>query len=93
MDPVPTLVIGHTHEVRNDALRAITAIPPVFATSPSYINTGSAGRFANLIWCAELTGTGQHIISWSEVDGKLKKITWKNDNGMLVHDQVIWIDM
>lgn len=91
MEEVPILVLGHTHEVRKDAERTVGIAGSV--TSPSYINTGSAGRFANLIWCSELTGTDQHIVSWSEVDGKLKKIIWENANGMLVHEQVLWIDI
>lgn len=90
MNEVPILVVGHSHEVRNNASRTIGN--SIF-TSPSYINTGSAGRFANLIWCAELTGNDQHIVSWSEVDGKLKKITWKNQKGVLKHDTVTWIDL
>ena len=90
MNVVPTLVIGHTHEVRNDAARTIGASS---VTSPCYINTGSAGRYANLIWCAELTKIDQRIVSWSEVDGKLKKIIWKNNHGVLKHHQVVWIDL
>ncbi|MEJ7588725.1 MAG: hypothetical protein WKI04_14285 [Ferruginibacter sp.] len=89
LDPVPILVLGHTHEVRYDAAGLSGSS---ISNSPGYINTGSAGRFANLIWCAELTATGQCIVSWSEVNGRLKKITWKNDHGILKHDLVTWIN-
>ena len=70
MNVVPTLVIGHTHEVRNDAARTIGASS-----------------------VTELTKIDQRIVSWSEGDGKLKKIIWKNNHGVLKHHQVVWIDL
>ena len=44
------------------------------------------------MWCVEIEGTEHRICSWSRVDGKLKKITWRSDGHRLVHDAVDWVD-
>jgi hypothetical protein len=95
--PLPKLVLGHTHEPRQNA---------VFPSDPGeaepweqadtgagivYLNSGSAGRYENLIWCVEIRGEDDRICSWSRVDGKLKKITWRSDGDQLVHDEIEWI--
>jgi hypothetical protein len=94
--PMPKLIIGHTHEPRQNA---------VFPTDPGeaepweqpdthegwyYLNCGSAGRYENLIWCVEIRGGDDRICSWSRVDGKLKKITWKSEGSELRHDEIEW---
>lgn len=71
--PETKLVLGHTHEPRKNSIN------PDFNSDSAvdyYLNTGSAGRFENLIWAVEISGNEDRIISWSRVDGRLKKITW-----------------
>ena len=63
---------------------------PTPAPGAIYLNSGSAGRYENLIWCVELRGDSDRICSWSRVDGKLKKITWKSEGDQLVHDEIEW---
>ena len=40
------------------------------------MNTGSAGRFENLIWCIEITGSTAHVYSWSNA-GTASKIAMR----------------
>jgi hypothetical protein len=40
----------------------------------------------------EIEGTEDRICSWSRVNARLKKITWRSDGDSLVHDTVDWID-
>lgn len=99
---IPKLVLGHTHEPRQNSVNAATG-----DIAPFYLNTGSAGRFSNLIWCVEIVGETDRIVSWSRVDGRLKKIIWRSEHSSttttdpigrtttqhrsdLVHDSVEW---
>jgi len=60
----PTLVLGHTHEARKNA------VGPNGKQCANYINSGSAGRFQNLIWGVEI-----------DPDGTSTIVTWHNDSG------------
>lgn len=81
---IPKVIIGHTHEPRQNSLKA-KGDPPSSAYH-WYLNSGSAGRYENLIWCVEVFADVEKIVSWSNVDGKLKKIVWKSDGDKLIHD-------
>ncbi|HAA14879.1 MAG TPA: hypothetical protein DCE41_25590 [Cytophagales bacterium] len=85
---IPKVIIGHTHEVRQDASSSSELSLP--GEGAVYLNSGSAGRFQNLIWCIEIDGDVERIISWSGVDKKLKKITWEQEGDRLVHKKVDW---
>ncbi len=87
----PKIIIGHTHEPRQNAVFPGTIN---LDKAPYFLNTGSAGRYANLIWCVEIDGDEERICSWSKVDGKLKKIPWRSEEYFLLHDQehIEWID-
>lgn len=71
--PVPTrpkLVLGHSHEVRfnpvHNELQFNNMIPELFTDLYTYyFNTGSAGRFENLIWALEIEDNVPTIVSWS----------------------------
>ncbi|TAN60612.1 hypothetical protein EPN18_08180 [bacterium] len=54
----PKLVLGHSHEVR---------AKPLYNNENYkwYYNTGSAGRFENLIWGLEIVNGVATVISWS----------------------------
>lgn len=84
----PTLILGHTHEPRKNSIN-----PNTNAACTYYMNSGSAGRYENLIWCVEVLPTSERICSWSRVDGKLKKINWRSSGNQLVYDDtdVEWI--
>lgn len=69
--PIPKLVLGHTHEPRDHAAH------PEDGPTYWYLNSGSAGRFSNLIWAVEITESEDRIVSWSHDKGQLKKITWE----------------
>ncbi len=85
----PTLILGHTHEPRKNAV-----FPNASKAAPTYyLNSGSAGRYENLIWCVEIEGNADRICSWSQVNGQLKKITWKSAGNQLVHDAVQMISV
>jgi hypothetical protein len=90
--PIPKLIIGHTYEPRQSA---------VFPVDPDqrepgersgnnsgvyYLNSGSAGRRQNLIWCIEITGNVDTIVSLSRIDGRPTRIAWRSDGDTLVHD-------
>lgn len=60
------LIIGHTHEPR---LNSRTGVNNDNIVS-NYINTGSAGRFDNLIWGVELIDGKEKVISWTNIGGK-----------------------
>lgn len=82
---VPTLVLGHTHEPRQNAIRLEDGVnhPCDF-----YLNSGSAGRFENLIWCVEIRGQQDYIVSWSfDKEQKLRKTTWKSVKGKLTYTE------
>ena len=40
----------------------------------------------------EIEGTEDRICSWSRVNARLKKITWRSAGDSLVHDAFDWID-
>lgn len=71
--PIPKLVLGHTHEPRRNAVD-----PSRDQQYPFYLNSGSAGRFENLIWAVEITPTEDRIVSWSRVKGRLRKTIWRD---------------
>lgn len=64
---IPKVVLGHTHEPRQGSVAG--TIAPV----PYYLNSGSAGRFRNLIWCVEVTPSEDRIVSWSRVNSRLQR--------------------
>ena len=61
---VPSLVLGHSHEVRHQSWN-----PSTGATTGHYLNSGAAGRFENLIWCVEIVGGQAQIVAWHRPDG------------------------
>ncbi|MBZ4021747.1 hypothetical protein CKO11_04645 [Rhodobacter sp. TJ_12] len=71
---IPKLVLGHTHEPR------CNAVDPNHGERSWYLNSGSAGRFENLIWAVEITPSGDRIVSWSRVDGRLRKTIWRDES-------------
>ena len=99
--PIPKLVLGHTHEPRQNAVNPGTGDEAYY-----YLNSGSAGRFENLLWCVEINGDQDRIVSWSRVNGRLKKITWRSEHieeplevmgqpmtahiSNLIHDTIEW---
>lgn len=66
----PMLILGHTHEPRHNAVDLDNV------EWPAYMNSGSAGRFHNLIWCVEITPAGEQIVSWSQVGRELHRTVW-----------------
>lgn len=54
-----------------------------------YMNSGSAGRFENVLWCIEITGDVATVCSWSNSGTPdnivLKKVRWQSDDrGQLI---------
>lgn len=95
----PTLICGHSHEPRDRSkfTNSTTTTPPdthnpqVFT---KYLNTGSAGRFENLIWSVEITGSTAQVYSWSNAGTSnnvvLQKVRWdSNENGLLIGTEVM----
>jgi predicted phosphodiesterase len=78
---IPTLVIGHTHEPRKSARDPDSGGFPYY-----YLNSGSAGRYENLVWCVEILEDEDRICSWSRIGGRLTRIAWRNEGSTLVHD-------
>ncbi|MEZ6103812.1 MAG: hypothetical protein R3E01_33115 [Pirellulaceae bacterium] len=61
--PLPSLVLGHSHEVRQNALNSGgNAIP-------YYFNCGAAGRFENLVWALEIVDGEPKLVSWHSDGG------------------------
>jgi predicted phosphodiesterase len=98
LEDFPTVICGHTHEPRDRSKfhNSTNRLPPdtndrnLFTR---YMNTGSAGRFENLIWCIEITGSKAKIYSWSnsgtEGNPVMKKVRWKSDDeGKLIGREV-----
>jgi hypothetical protein len=54
----PTLVLGHTHEVR------LNSVDKSGNVESKYLNSGTAGRFQNLIWALEIDNGTPRIVSW-----------------------------
>jgi predicted phosphodiesterase len=79
--PLPKLILGHTHEPRQNSIDRDTGTAYGY-----YLNSGSAGRFENLLWCVEIRGTQDFVCSWSRIDGKLRRTTWKAVDNLLMHD-------
>lgn len=85
---IPKVIIGHTHEPRHNSRYANGKI------AKNYLNTGSAGRFINLIWGIEIINGNPNVISWSNYNFignkiKLKKYHWKPDTkGRLLRREV-----
>lgn len=79
----PTLILGHTHEPRQGA----TVIEDnVMKPCHFYLNSGSAGRYENLIWAVEIRNGKDFIVSWSfNDDRKLQKTTWRSGKGRLYY--------
>lgn len=73
--PLPILILGHTHEPRH------RAVDQRDVEWPMYMNSGSAGRFHNLIWCVEIVlegeDRGERIVSWSRVGRELRRTVWR----------------
>ncbi len=55
---IPTLVLGHSHEPRANAINQRNNVVPFYA------NSGTAGRFENLLWCVEIEGDNLRVVSW-----------------------------
>jgi hypothetical protein len=84
----PTIICGHSHEPRDHSrflnskamLLPDTKDPNIFTR---YMNTGSAGRFENLIWCIEVIGSTAHVYSWSNSGTAskiaMRKVRWDSD--------------
>ena len=81
--PIPKLIVGHSHEPRQNAINAKTGRP-----AKHYLNSGSAGRYENLIWCVEIEDDEDRIVSWSRINGRLTKITWTSVGNQLKHKEV-----
>jgi hypothetical protein len=108
---LPTLICGHTHEVRDRATftnalavpftvakkRAPSTLVPPGAPNANvytrYMNSGSAGRFENLIWCIEINDKTASVFSWTNSGTsdriRLKKMKWTSDDrGHLIGAEV-----
>lgn len=94
----PTIICGHSHEPRDHSrfLNSKAILPPdtkdpnIFTR---YMNTGSAGRFENLIWCIEVIGSTAHVYSWSNSGTAskiaMRKVRWDSDlKGKLIGKEV-----
>lgn len=77
----PTLILGHTHEVRfHPWSRAVN-------TSVPYLNSGSAGRFENLVFALELDRGVERLVSWSMDGGVARRRVWRQlDRNHVVAD-------
>lgn len=98
MKDFPTIICGHSHEPRDHSrfLNSKAILPPdtkdpnIFTRS---MNTGSAGRFENLIWCIEVIGSTAHVYSWSNSGTAskiaMRKVRWDSDlKGKLIGKEV-----
>ena len=55
----PVLVLGHTHEVRKNAVDE-AGRPFHF-----YANSGAVGRFEKLIWALEIVNGESRVVAWT----------------------------
>jgi hypothetical protein len=62
-DP-PYLLLGHSHEPRHLAWNPATS-----AQSERYLNSGSAGRFGNLVWGVEIIDGVPQVVAWHRPGG------------------------
>jgi hypothetical protein len=62
-DP-PYLLLGHSHEPRHRPWNPATS-----TQSDRYLNSGSAGRFQNLVWCTEIIDGVPQIAAWHRPGG------------------------
>jgi len=61
---LPWLILGHSHEPRmKKTLRA--------GRVERYVNCGSAGRYQDLVWCAEIVDGNPSLHAWYCEDGTL----------------------
>jgi hypothetical protein len=86
---LPVLICGHTHEPRHlSTFKNTTVLTPPQTTNKNlftrYMNSGSAGRFQNLIWCIEIVGNTATVYSWTNTGTstvmKPKKTKWVSNN-------------
>ena len=95
---LPTVICGHTHEARHRSrfTNTTSVIPPGTNDKnlfTKYMNTGSAGRFQNLVWCIEIVNGEATVYSWTNSGTKdnirLKKTKWEsNGTGKLIGKDV-----
>lgn len=77
---IPTLVLGHTHEprLRPRATFLLPGLPSPVAEIGFYANSGSAGRFENLIWGMEILEREPILVSWHRgEDGLPIRTVWE----------------
>ncbi len=76
----PKLIIGHTHEPRIQSRIKESANDIAI----HYLNSGSAGRFENLIWGIELVNGSEKLISWTKEGNTIMRNQWNpTASGML----------
>lgn len=63
----PALVLGHSHEPRYKP----AYYAPALTRTMSYYNTGSAGRFQNLIWGLEIVEGEARLVGWYRPGGPI----------------------
>ncbi len=61
---VPYLILGHSHEPRHEAWDPARKEP-----AGHYLNSGSAGRFGNLLWGVEIIDGVAQVIAWHRPGG------------------------
>ena len=72
----PTLVLGHSHEPR------LNALGPTGDPFSHYLNSAAAGRFEKLLWAIELRDGAETLVSWSlDAHGELERREWRNGLG------------
>jgi len=69
----PSIVLGHTHEVRFRPAPGTAQASEPGGRFNSYYNCGSVGRFQNLLWCVEIDDGKPRVVSWSRPGGPASK--------------------
>lgn len=79
-DTIPWLALGHTHEPRMNAVQVHNVFPAIETEQIGfYLNSGSAGRFQNLIWGLEIVEGAPTLISWHRgEDGEPRRTLWED---------------
>lgn len=78
-DPHPTVVLGHTHEVRHKAIYKHNK-PFLY-----YANCGSAGRFENCIWGIEIDNGKLQVVAWYNLsNSRTRKRVYRPEGDQLV---------